>query len=191
MKMIRLILEAWVPILLLNHNELLKKIISKIETNIIGIKEKIILILVLYVGLMIKNNEPYLIEYNIRMGDPECQVILPRLKTDLVSIIQSTISNKLKDIKIRWLKEKSMTIVMCAKGYPGNYRKNLKIKNINKIKLSKNDYIYHAGTRIKNNEVLSNGGRVLNITSIGSNFLKIRNNIFSIIRRLNWKKRFL
>ena len=124
------------------------------------------------------------------MGDPECQVILPRLKTDLVSIIQSTISNKLKDIKIRWLKEKSMTIVMCAKGYPGNYRKNLKIKNINKIKLSKNDYIYHAGTRIKNNEVLSNGGRVLNITSIGSNFLKIRNNIFSIIRRLNWKKGF-
>ena len=173
-------------------NSLEKKIISKIvKPTLLALKrENNSYTGFLYVGLMIKNNEPYLIEYNIRMGDPECQVILPRLKTDLVSIIQSTISNKLKDIKIRWLKEKSMTIVMCAKGYPGNYRKNLKIKNINKIKLSKNDYIYHAGTRIKNNEVLSNGGRVLNITSIGSNFLKIRNNIFSIIRRLNWKKGF-
>ncbi len=173
-------------------NSLEKKIISKIvKPTLLALKrENNSYTGFLYVGLMIKNNEPYLIEYNIRMGDPECQVILPRLKTDLVSIIQSTISNKLKDIKIRWLKEKSMTIVMCAKGYPGNYKKHLKIKNINKIKLSKNDYIYHAGTRIKNNEVLSNGGRVLNITSIGSNFLKIRNNIFSIIRRLNWKKGF-
>ena len=72
---------------------------------------------------MIKNNEPYLIEYNIRMGDPECQVILPRLKTDLVKILKKTIKNKLKKIKIKWKKEKSMTIVLCSKGYPGNIKK--------------------------------------------------------------------
>ena len=77
----------------------------------------------LYVGLMIKKNEPYLIEYNIRMGDPECQVILPRLKTDIVKIFKSSISNNLRNISIKWKKEKSMTIVLCTKGYPGKYKK--------------------------------------------------------------------
>ena len=93
---------------------------------------------------MIKNNEPYLIEYNIRMGDPECQVILPRLKTDLVEIILKTISNKLKTVKMKWFKSKSMTIVLCSKGYPGSYKKNSQIKNIDKIKLSKKDFIFHC-----------------------------------------------
>ena len=144
----------------------------------------------LYVGLMIINNEPYLIEYNIRMGDPECQVILPRLKTDLVKIINSTVINKLKKIKIKWTKNKSMTIVLCSKGYPNSFKKNKIIKNINKIKISKNDYIYHAGTKFKNNKLLSNGGRVLNITSVGKNFLNIRKKIISIIKKLNWKDGF-
>jgi phosphoribosylamine--glycine ligase len=74
----------------------------------------------LYVGLMIKNNEPYLIEYNIRMGDPECQVILPRLKTDLVKLIVNAVDNKLEKTKILWKKNKCMTIVLCSKGYQGN-----------------------------------------------------------------------
>lgn len=77
----------------------------------------------LYVGLMIKNNEPYLIEYNIRMGDPECQTILPRLKSDLVRLIKNTTTNKLKETTIAWKKEKSMTVVLCSKGYPDNYKK--------------------------------------------------------------------
>ena len=77
----------------------------------------------LYVGLMIKNNQPYLIEYNVRMGDPECQVILPRLKTDFVKIIKNSVANNLKKTKIEWNKNKSMTIVLCSKGYPGNYKK--------------------------------------------------------------------
>ena len=144
----------------------------------------------LYVGLMIKNNEPYLIEYNIRMGDPECQVILPRLKTDIVMLFKKIVSNKLKNIKIEWKRKKSMTIVLCAKGYPKSYKKNLKINNINKLKLSKSDYIYHASTKFFNSELRSNGGRVLNITSIGNNFLKIRKKIISIIRLLNWKEGF-
>ena len=144
----------------------------------------------LYVGLMIKNQEPYLIEYNIRMGDPECQVILPRLKTDIVKIFKKTTANKLKDVKIHWKKQKSMTIVLCAKGYPGSYKKNLKINNIEKIKLSKNDFIYHAGTKIFKNELRSNGGRVLNMTSIGNNFLKIRENILINIKKLKWDDGF-
>ena len=144
----------------------------------------------LYVGLMIVDNEPYLIEYNIRMGDPECQVILPRLNTDIVKIFKSAVENKLKNVKIKWKVEKSMTIVLCAKGYPSNYKKNLIIKNINKIKLTKNDYIYHAGTYNKYNVLFSNGGRVLNLTTIGNNFKKIRKRTVSNLKKLNWKKGF-
>ena len=144
----------------------------------------------LYVGLMIKNNEPYLIEYNIRMGDPECQVILPRLKSDIVQIFEKTISNKLKKMKILWENKKSMTIVLCSKGYPGKYKKNIKINNINKIKISKSDYIFHAGTKLIKNQIKSSGGRVLNITSTGKSFLTIRKKIISYIKKINWKNGF-
>lgn len=144
----------------------------------------------LYVGLMIKNNEPYLIEYNVRMGDPECQVIIPKLKSDIVQIFKNTIDNKLKDTNIRWKKQKSMTIVLCAKGYPGAYKKNLKIKNISKVKISKSNFVYHAGTDYSNNQLRSTGGRILNITSIGTNFHKIRNKIISNIEKLNLKDGF-
>ena len=144
----------------------------------------------LYVGLMIKNNEPYLIEYNVRMGDPECQVILPRLKTDIVKIFLNTIKNNLKKITINWKKEKSMTVVLCSKGYPGKYKKNKIIKNLDKINIKKKDFIYHAGTKIEDNLLLSNGGRVLNITSTGKNFLSIRNNILNLLKKINWKDGF-
>jgi len=144
----------------------------------------------LYIGLMIKNNEPYLIEYNIRMGDPECQVILPRLKNDIVEIFKMSIKNKLKNIKIKWKNLKSMTIVLCSKGYPGSYKKNIQINNINKLKSSKKNIIFHAGTKNFNNEIRSNGGRVLSVTSTGKSFLQIRNNIISNLKKLNWKNGF-
>ena len=83
-----------------------------------------------------------------------------------------------------------MTIVLCSKGYPNNYKKNLKIKNLSKIKLSKNDFIYHAGTKLENNQLMSNGGRVLNVTSIGKSLVKIRKKIISILIKLNWKEGF-
>ena len=139
---------------------------------------------------MIKNNNPYLIEYNIRMGDPECKTILPRLKTDLIKIINNSMANKLKNTKIEWKKEKCMTIVLCSKGYPGKYKKKIIIKNLNKVKLMKKDSIFHAGTILKNGNFFSNGGRVLNITSTGTNFLAIRKNIIKLIRKINWKSGF-
>ncbi len=169
-----------------------KKIISKIVRPTLKAlkKDKQSYNGFLYVGIMIKNNEPYLIEYNIRMGDPECQVILPRLKTDLVEIIKNSVSNKLSKTKIKWKKEKSMTIVLCSKGYPEKYKKNIKINNLKKVKLSKKDFIYHAGTQFINNELFSSGGRVLNITSLGKNFYSIRRRIISIIKNINWKNGF-
>ena len=139
---------------------------------------------------MIKNNEPYLIEYNVRMGDPECQVILPRLNTDLIKIFNASINNKLNKIKINWKRLKCMTIVLCSKGYPGKIKKNKLIKNIDKLKLMKNSFIFHAGTKFINNKLVSNGGRVLNITSTGSMYKKIRTNIFKIIKTINWKHGF-
>ncbi len=141
----------------------------------------------LYVGLMIKNNEPYLIEFNVRMGDPECQVILPRLKSDFVKIIHNITKNKLSKMKIKWTQKKCMTIVLCSKGYPGKYKKDIVLNNLNKISLNKNDYIFHAGTKIKNNRILSCGGRVLNISSSGYDFKKIRDRIIYLIKKLDWK----
>ena len=144
----------------------------------------------LYIGLMIKNNEPYLIEYNVRMGDPECQVIIPRLKTDILKIFNHALRNKLNKIKIKWKKLSCMTIVLCSKGYPSKYKKNQLIKNINKIITNKHLFIFHAGTKLINNKLLSNGGRVLNITSTGKLFKKIRENILKTIKKINWKNGF-
>ena len=169
-----------------------KKIISKIVKPTLKAlkKEKHSYTGFLYVGLMIKDNEPYLIEYNVRMGDPECQVIIPRLKTDLVKIFDNVIKNKLNRTQIKWKKEKSMTIVLCSKGYPGNYKNNRKLTNLDKVNLSKKSYIFHAGTKIHNGDLVSNGGRVLNFTVIGQNFLDIRKKIIKMIKKFNWKDGF-
>jgi phosphoribosylamine--glycine ligase len=139
---------------------------------------------------MIKNNEPYLIEYNVRMGDPECQVILPRLKTDIVKIFMATIKNNIGKIRISWKKINCMTIVLCSKGYPGKFKKNKLISNLNRIKIKKNLFIFHAGTKDINNKLFSNGGRVLNITSTGKLYKKIRKNIIKTINSINWKHGF-
>ena len=83
-----------------------------------------------------------------------------------------------------------MTIVLCSKGYPGNYKKNINIKNIDKIKLNKNDFVFHAGTKYKDGMVVSDGGRVLNFTTLGNNLMKVRKNIIRLIKTLNWKEGF-
>ena len=182
---------AYSPAPIINKN-LEKKIINKIvKPTLLALKNKKKPYTgFLYVGLMIKNNEPYLIEYNVRMGDPECQVILPRLNTDLVKIFNATINHKLNKIKINWKKLKCMTIVLCSKGYPGKIKKNKLIKNIDKLRLMKNSFIFHAGTKIINNRLVSNGGRVLNITATGSMYKKIRTNILKIIKTINWNHGF-
>ena len=144
----------------------------------------------LYVGLMIKNSEPYLIEYNVRMGDPEAQVVLPRLNTDIVKIFNYALNNKLNKIKLEWKKEKSMTIVLCTNGYPNRYRKEILIDNLEKINLEKNTFIFHAGTKFLNGNLYSNGGRVLNVTSTGKKFKKIRGKIIKILKKINWKHGF-
>ena len=96
----------------------------------------------LYTGLMIVKNEPYLIEYNVRMGDPECQTILPKLKTEMIDILLACCEERLSDIDINWLNKKSLCIVLCSKGYPENYEKNIEIKNIDKIHQNNNNFLF-------------------------------------------------
>ena len=144
----------------------------------------------LYAGLMISEGEPFLIEYNIRMGDPECQVLMMRLKTDLLEILEAVATDNLKKINIEWYKEGSITIVICAKGYPGNYIKNSEIKNLNKIKMDENNQIFHAGTFEKNNKIFSQGGRVLNVVVKEKKLINARSKCLANIDKLNWKDGF-
>ena len=142
----------------------------------------------LYAGLMIVKNNPYLIEYNVRMGDPECQTILPRLKTDIADIFFSCCKEKLDSTKIEWYKEKSLCIVLCSKGYPDKYKNNLQIDNLDKINLNKNEYIFHAGTKFNDNKFYSNGGRVLNFVVLSNNFKTSRDNAIKLIKKIDWQQ---
>ncbi len=141
----------------------------------------------LYVGLMIKNDEPFLIEFNVRMGDPECQTILPTLNTDLMDIFLSCCDGTLNLTNINFSRTKSVCIVLCSKGYPVEFENNIEIKDLEKLKLLKNQNIFHAGTLKTKNGFISNGGRVLNFVSTSDDFLKCRDEIINLIKKLNWK----
>ena len=173
-------------------NELEKKIIKKIiKPTLKGlneINEKFIGFL--YAGLMIVENEPYLIEYNVRMGDPECQTILPKLKTELVDIINACCEKKLKEIKIEWHDKKSLCVVLCSKGYPEKFEKHVEIKNVNFIQNTKNDFLFHAGTEKKNEKIYAIGGRVLNYVCLSEDFKTAKENIINRITKLNWVNGF-
>ena len=182
---------AYSPSRLIN-NDLERKIIDKIiDPTLKGLKD------IganyrgfLYAGLMIVDNEPYLIEYNVRMGDPECQTILPKLNSDLLDILLSCCDESLHKIEIRWHNRKSLCIVLCSNGYPDKFEKNILIKNLKKIKLNNNQYCYHAGTSKIENQIYSIGGRVLNFVCISESFADSRSQIINLIDDLNWKSGF-
>ena len=144
----------------------------------------------LYVGLMIKNNNPYLVEYNVRMGDPECQTILPLLKSDLLELILSCCDENLENSIVEWEDKKSICVVLCSKGYPDKYRENVEISNLDKIINDKNIFVYHAGTQLINNKVYSTGGRVLNFVCISDDLKVSRETVIKEIENLNWKNGF-
>ncbi len=182
---------AYSPSRLINE-KLKNKIINKIikptlkGLNHIGTEYKGFL----YTGLMIVNNEPYLIEYNVRMGDPECQTILPKLKTSLSDIILACCEKKLNKINIEWLNKKSLCVVLCSKGYPDAYKKNEEIQNLSKIRIEENEFIFHAGTKKKNKKFYAVGGRVLNFVSISDDFSSAKEKVVSKLEKLNWNSGF-
>jgi len=171
------------------ENEILnKKIIDKIIEPTLNALKKIQSNFkgFLYAGLMIIENEPYLIEYNVRMGDPECQTILPRLKTDFLEVIESCVNNNLDSLNIEWDDEKSLCVVLCSKGYPEKYENNIELKNLNQINLNGNEFIFHAGTKIINSKIVSYGGRVLNFVVKSNSFENSRNSAHKLISKTNW-----
>ena len=182
---------AYSPSRLINKN-LEKKILEKIiNPTIKGLKD------IgceyrgfLYAGLMIVDDDPYLIEYNVRMGDPECQTILPKLKTDLLDIMIACCKKNLSNVEINWHDKKSLCIVLCSAGYPDQYENNNLIENLDKIILENDEFCFHAGTKRKNNKLYSNGGRVLNFVCLSDNFKESRNKIKNNIKSLNWNNGF-
>tara|TARA_B100001250_G_scaffold380530_1_gene372044 strand:- start:3874 stop:5139 length:1266 start_codon:yes stop_codon:yes gene_type:complete len=182
---------AYSPSRLFNE-ELEQKILEKIikptlkGINDLGTKYKGFL----YAGLMIVKDEPFLIEYNVRMGDPECQTILPTLDTDIIKIFQSCIDEKLNEIEIKWINKKSFCVVLCSNGYPDKYKKNIIIKNFEKLSLNENNYLFHAGTEKKDNKIYAVGGRVLNFISLSNTYSEAKKNIHENLEKLNWEKGF-
>lgn len=144
----------------------------------------------LYVGLMIKDNQPYLVEYNVRMGDPECQTILPLLESDFLELILSCCEGNLKSHSLKWKNKKSMCIVLCSNGYPDTYKKKVEIPNLEKISNDKDTFIYHAGTELIDNKVYAMGGRVINFVNISDNLKMSRDKIINEIQNLSWENGF-
>ena len=171
--------------------EIEKKIISKIiiptieGMKKIGCKYKGIL----YAGLMIKNNEPKLIEYNIRFGDPECQALMMRLEDDLLEIILSSIDEKLDNKPIKWSRNPSITIVAASRGYPESYETKKEIKKIPKC-LNKNEYIFHAGTTEIDGKIFTNGGRVLNSTVSLPSMKTSRDRAIELLDQVIWENKY-
>ena len=182
---------AYSPSRMIN-DELENKIIKKIiEPTLKGLKDSGINYKgFLYAGLMISDNEPYLIEYNVRMGDPECQTILPKLKSDLIDIFLACCSGDLENVEINWHNKKSLCVVLCSRGYPDQFNKNILIPGLDKIELKDSEYCYHAGTKEYENKVYAIGGRVLNFVSMSNNFLESRNQVLKLIKTLNWNEGF-
>ena len=182
---------AYSPSRLINE-ELKNKIINKIikptlmGLGELGTKYKGFL----YTGLMIVKNEPFLIEYNVRMGDPECQTILPKLKTNLGGILMACCEGRLDKLEINWLNKKSLCVVVCSKGYPEDFNKNIEIENINKVNLKEDDFLFHAGTINKNDKTYAVGGRVLNFVTLSENLRLARKNIMQNLEKLNWSGGF-
>ena len=139
---------------------------------------------------MIINNEPFLIEYNVRMGDPECQTILPKLKNDILDVFLACCEKKLNKIELVWSNKKSLCVVICSKGYPESFSKNVLIENLDKIKFNQNEFLFHAGTSSNNKKIYATGGRVLNFVILSEEFVEARKKIFDNIKKLDWSGGF-
>ena len=144
----------------------------------------------LYAGLMIVNNEPFLIEYNVRMGDPECQTILPKLKTDLAEVFLACCNRNLDQIELDWTNKKSLCVVVCSNGYPDEFKKHIEIENINSVELNEHNHLYHAGTTQIDEKIYAIGGRVLNFVSLSNNFSDAKIKIMQNLDKLNWSGGF-
>ncbi|MFZ1068950.1 MAG: phosphoribosylamine--glycine ligase, partial [Pseudolabrys sp.] len=145
---------------------------------------------VLFAGLMITKDGPQLIEYNVRFGDPECQVLMLRMMSDLVPALLAARDGQLKNFDLRWYPDAALTVVMAAKGYPGNYGKGSVIEGLEAAAQTEGVEIFHAGTRAEGGKILANGGRVLNICARGKTVREAQNRAYAAVDRIRWPDGF-
>lgn len=144
---------------------------------------------VLFAGLMITKDGPKLIEHNCRFGDPECQVLMMRLKDDILTLLNATVDGLLDKVTARWFDETALSVVLASKGYPGSYDKNTPI-NLQNASDAENVEIFHAGTAMKNGELVATGGRVLNVTAMGTSVKEAQRRAYKAVDKIDWPNGF-
>ncbi len=141
---------------------------------------------ILYAGLMIQNNQPYVLEFNCRLGDPETQPVLSRLKTDLIDIALAITDDKLSDINLEWKPDASVCVVIASKGYPGAYEKGKIITGLDDVKKMNDAFVFHAGTAFNNNKLVTSGGRVLGVTALGKDIKDAKDRAYMAIEKIHF-----
>jgi len=166
---------------------MLKKIIDK---TINALKNEGLLFKgFLYAGVMIKDNEPCVLEYNVRMGDPECQPIMMRMDSDLYDYLLTCTTGTLSSLPpISWKNQSAVCVVLASKGYPEAYPKNEEITGLDFS--SDETFVFHAGTKNENGKVLTNGGRVLGVTALGDSLQQAISNAYSAADKVNWPNKY-
>ncbi|MHC2337298.1 phosphoribosylamine--glycine ligase [Bradyrhizobium sp. USDA 4454] len=145
---------------------------------------------VLYAGVMLTAQGPKLFEYNVRFGDPECQVLMLRMMSDIVPALLASIDGQLKNFDLRWYPDPALTVVMAAKGYPGDYLKGTRIDGLDDAATVEGVEIFHAGTVAKDDAILANGGRVLNVSAMGKTVTEARDRAYQAVDRIKWPDGF-
>tara|TARA_B100000700_G_scaffold38758_1_gene38717 strand:+ start:1706 stop:2992 length:1287 start_codon:yes stop_codon:yes gene_type:complete len=163
------------------ENRIIKRTIEGLKKDNIPFKG------FLFIGLMNVNGDPFVIEYNVRMGDPETQVVIPRIKNDFLKVLISCIDMNLKNIKINIDNKITSTVILSSKGYPEKYQKGFKISGLDEIK---NSIIFHAGTIKEENDIISNGGRVIACTGIGDTISESLNISYELAKKIDWEGKY-
>jgi phosphoribosylamine--glycine ligase len=145
---------------------------------------------VLYAGLMLTPEGPKLIEYNVRFGDPECQVLMLRLMSDLLPALMAARDGVLKSFDLRWFPEAALTVVMAAKGYPGSYARGTVIEGLTEAAAIEDVEIFHAGTRRDDGRILADGGRVLDVCALGATVAEAQQRVYAAVERIRWPDGF-
>jgi len=169
--------------------EIEKKIINKIFKRVLeGLeKEGIKYRGVLYAGLMIVKDEPYVLEFNVRFGDPETQPVVTLMKSDIFPILFNAAAGNLKDEKIDWKEGSSLCVIMASSGYPGEYKKGFEIKGLEEVKEGEDLVVFHAGTEFKDGKFYTSGGRVLGVTGVGKNLKEAFEKTYSAVKKITWE----
>jgi phosphoribosylamine--glycine ligase len=145
---------------------------------------------VIYAGVMVTDQGPKLVEYNARFGDPETQVLVLRMMSDIVPALLACADGQLKNFSLRWFNEAALTVIMATKGYPGDYGKGSVIQGLDEAARVEGVEIFHAGTMAKDGKILANGGRVLNICASGKTVAEAQRRAYQAVDRINWPEGF-